>query len=241
MDRDQALKHQIRQALDLEFQTAPWLRHRVIETVRQRRQRPQEEKQRDMDSMTKRPGKQTSWSLALVAVILGVAVVAGLLAAQRVIQPPVHTAAPATTTGAYLTAVHEGWGPWQRIFNSAWTHCMTTASEGMPRADLCRSDTLRLKAETQALLDRLVADPAPAHLRQRDQTLQQSLRDMQPLLDQRVAAVDRGDLASLDDINYQISRKEVRGVALAVMSIDCWPKEAQVIAYGDGGSIRCVG
>lgn len=238
MDSEQQLRRQIVQALDLEFEPAPWLRHRAVESVRRRRARPLEEE--DMDTTTRRPGRVTSRTLVLVAAVLAAAVVVSLVAASHALQPRANHVAPAGSRGAYVSAVHEGWDTWLRSFNSGSTHCESAAA-GMPQADLCRSDTIQMKSESQSFLDGLVWTRAPAELRARDQALQQALRDMQPLLDERVAAIDRGDLASLNDLNFQISKLEVRGVHLAVMSIDCWPKDAWVNASGDGGSVECVG
>ena len=236
MDRDKALRHQIMQALDLEFEPAPWLRHRAMETVRHHRM--QKEKHKDMDTISPAPRKMTPRSLALVAMLLGIAVVAGLVAASRALQPATHSAAP-DSRAAYLTAVHEGWGPWQSMFNMAWTHCYKAAA-GTPQADRCRSDTVQFKAETERYLDRLAAVNAPIHLRDRDQTLRQALGDMLPLLDQRVAAIDRSDLDALDSVNSQVGRQEVRGVWLAVIAIDCWPKDA-VLGETEVSGPHCAG
>jgi hypothetical protein len=223
MDREPALRHQIRQALDLEFEPAPWLRHRAMETLRHGRMR--EEKHEDMDTPSRGPRKITPRSLALVATLLGIAVVAGLVAASRSFQPAAHSAARADSQSVYMSAVHEEWGPWQGSINTAWTHCYTAAAE-LSQAGRCRSDTVQAKALTQRYLDRLAAVNAPTQLRERDQFLRQALSDMLPLLDQRVAAIDRGDLAELESINFQVGRQQVRGVWLAVIAIDCWPKDA---------------
>ena len=226
MDREQALRHRIRQALDLEFEPAPWLRHRAMEIVRQRRMYPEKEGHRDMDTNSPKLRRVTPWSVALVAVLLGIAVVAGLVAASRSLHAPTHSAVP-DSRATYLTAVHEGWGPWRQAFSAAATQCESVV-DGKPHEGLCRSDTITLKAQTQHYLDRLAGVRAPTELQERDLTLQQALSAMLPLLDQSVAAVDRGDLSALDSLNLQLERQRVRGVGLAVLAIDCWPKDAVV-------------
>jgi hypothetical protein len=62
---------------------------------------------------------------------------------------------------------------------------------------------------------------------------------MLPLLDQRLAAIDRGDLNALEGVNSQVDRQQVGGVWLAVIAIDCWPKDAVLGAPQVGGP-RCA-
>ena len=238
MDREQALRHQIRQALDLEFEPAPWLRHRAIETVRQRGTRQHKEGNREMDTTSAAPRKLGPRSLALVAMLLGIAVVASLIAASRALQPSPHSAVP-DSRATYLSAVYEEWTTWRQAFSTASTHCANVVN-GKPQEALCRADTIQLKAGTQKYLDRLAGVRAPAQLQERDLTLQQALTAMLPLLDQRVAAVDRGDLVLLADLNFQIERQEIRGVSLAIKAIDCWPKDA-VVGSIEVGPNHCVG
>jgi hypothetical protein len=240
MDRDAALRNQIRQALDPGFEPAPWLAHRVIASVRAAHEAHRHaEGKIHMETIATAARRPASRTVVLLSATVAFAIVAVLVLATKLAQPSVAPVTAGSPTTNYLSAVHEGWQPWWRTDNTAWLHCANTAA-GLPQASLCRADTLQLKADTQHFLDLLNGVSVPSQLRDRDQVLRQSLQDMQPLLDQRIAALDSGNLTVLDQANHAISKQEVRGVHLAEMSIDCWPRAAQVIASGDGGSLRCV-
>jgi hypothetical protein len=233
MDREALLRNQIRQALDRDFEPAPWLAHRVIESVRAQRHA---KGKTDMETIDTTPRRPASRMLVLTSAVVVFATIGALILATKLAQP---SSVPASSTTTYLSNVHAGYDPWSRTYNTAWTHCANTAA-GMPQASRCRADTLQMKADTKHFLDLLNGVSVPSQLLDRDQVLRRSLQDMQPLLDQRLAALDSGDLTALDQANQAIAKQEVRGVHLAEMSIDCWPRAAQVVTSGDGGSIGCV-
>ena len=239
MERSNLTDHtrrQIRQALEQGFQPAPWLRRQVIQGVRLEQARAQRKEGTHMDTINWTGQKRISRPLVVTAAAVAAAIVAVLLLATRTAPPAVSQASP---TVAYLNAAHQGWDSWYRLYNFADSQCSNTVA-GMPLASQCRADTIQLKAETQAFLDRLDAVAVPAQLRDRHQTLKQGLRDIEPLLDQRIAALDSGNLQALDAANLAVFRQEVHGIHLAIISIDCWPKAAEVKRTEDGGSLGCV-
>lgn len=238
MDREALLRNQIRQALNRGFEPAPWLPHRVIESVRAHEAQRHAKGISKMETMAATARRAPSRALVLTSAVVAFAIIATVLLAMKLGQAP-SAVTPAAPNAKYLAVVHEGWDPWYRSYNLAWQHCADTAS-GIPHASLCRADTTQMKADTQHFLDLLNVVSVPSQLRDRDQTLRQSLRDMQPLLDQRLAALDSGDLTALDQVNNAIGKQSVRGVHLAEISIDCFPRAAQVIASGDGGSLGCA-
>ena len=232
MQNELGVRHQIRQALEPAVTPAPWLTANIRSSLRG-------------DTFTpRRRGLRLApraWSTArtAAAIVLLIALVAALIVGSRALNRPQTVPADRVLT-QYRSAVHQGWDKLHRSGDSGIVHCRTDPVPGQPpRPDLCRADSVQMKADAQSFLDLLAGVDIPPALQGWDSDLKQALRDIQAALDERVAQIDAGRFDETAGLNDHINSLKIDGVYQAVTAIDCWPREVRPGADSWASAYEC--
>jgi hypothetical protein len=231
VENEARLRHQIRQALDPVVPDAPWVTPIIRKSLR------------EQTPASRRPLRwfaPGAWSGAriVVAILLVIAIAAGLLVGSRALNSIHHVPGPSQPDPAVQKYRVVVGGDFSTVENLVQRETPSTCNEA--RAADCLQKVQATKAATQKFLDDLGAVSMPPQLGAYDAKLRAALAHLNSVLDEMVSELNRRDFAAYSSSAADLFNVKLDELYPYVIAVDCWPKAAIPASDAAGYSVvRC--